>query len=72
MAGSPHNAKVKTLYLSGLEGMEAEVEASIFPGLPSFEVVGLGDSSIREAKERVRASIRSRSEEHTSELQSPD
>ena len=59
MAGSPHNAKVKTLYLSGLEGMEAEVEASIFPGLPSFEVVGLGDSSIREAKERVRASIRS-------------
>ena len=56
---SSHNAKVRTLYLSGLEGMVAEVEASIFPGLPSFEVVGLGDSSIREAKERVRASIRS-------------
>ena len=55
----PHNAKVKTLYLMGLEGCVAEVEASIFPGLPSFEVVGLGDSSIREAKERVRASIRS-------------
>ena len=53
------NAKVKTLYLQGLEGNVAEVEASIFPGLPSFEVVGLGDSSIREAKERVRASIRS-------------
>ena len=53
------NARVKTLYLQGLEGMEAEVDASIFPGLPSFEVVGLGDSSIREAKERVRASIRS-------------
>ncbi|MBO4650796.1 MAG: YifB family Mg chelatase-like AAA ATPase [Clostridiales bacterium] len=56
---SPKNARVKTLYLQGLEGMVAEVEASIFPGLPSFEVVGLGDSSIREAKERVRASIRS-------------
>ena len=54
-----HNAKVKTLYLQGLEGQVAEVEASIFQGLPSFEVVGLGDSSIREAKERVRASIRS-------------
>jgi len=54
-----HNAKVKTLYLQGLEGRIAEVEASIFQGLPSFEVVGLGDSSIREAKERVRASIRS-------------
>ena len=53
------NAKVKTLYISGLEGKVAEVEASIFQGLPSFEVVGLGDSSIREAKERVRASIRS-------------
>ena len=52
-----HNAKVKTLYLQGLEGRIAEVEASIFQGLPSFEVVGLGDSSIREAKERVRASI---------------
>ncbi|MBP5187410.1 MAG: ATP-binding protein, partial [Clostridiales bacterium] len=56
---SPKNASVKTLYLQGLEGMVAEVEASIFPGLSSFEVVGLGDSSIREAKERVRASIRS-------------
>lgn len=54
----PKNAKVRTLYLSGLEGQVAEVEASIFQGLPSFEVVGLGDSSIREAKERVRASIR--------------
>ncbi|MBR3032803.1 MAG: YifB family Mg chelatase-like AAA ATPase [Clostridiales bacterium] len=58
-AVSSHNASVRTLYLQGLEGMVAEVEASIFPGLPSFEVVGLGDSSIREAKERVRASIRS-------------
>ena len=27
---SSHNAKVRTLYLSGLEGMVAEVEASIF------------------------------------------
>jgi len=53
------NARVKTVYLQGLEGCEAEVEASIFQGLPSFEVVGLGDSSIRESKERVRASIRS-------------
>ena len=54
----PKNAKVMTVYLQGLEGLVAEVEASIFQGLPSFEVVGLGDSSIREAKERVRASIR--------------
>ena len=35
------------------------MEVSIFQGLPGFEVVGLGDSSIRESKERVRASIRS-------------
>ena len=54
----PKNAKVKTVYLQGLEGCEAEVEVSIFQGLPSFEVVGLGDSSIKEAKERVRACIR--------------
>jgi len=53
------NAKVKTVYLQGLEGCEAEVEVSIFQGLPGFEVVGLGDSSIRESKERVRASIKS-------------
>lgn len=58
-AVKPKNAKVKTLYIQGLDGRLAEVEASIFPGLPSFEVVGLGDSAIREAKERVRASIRS-------------
>ena len=54
----PRNAKVMTLYIQGLDGMIAEVEASIFQGIPSFEVVGLGDSAIREAKERVRASIR--------------
>ena len=59
MTQKPKNAKVKTVYLQGLEGCEAEVEVSIFQGLPNFEVVGLGDSSIRESKERVRASIRS-------------
>ncbi len=49
---------VKSMSLDGIEGYLVEVETDISPGLPSFNVVGLPDASIKEAKERVRASIR--------------
>lgn len=43
--------------LAGLEGVPVEVEVSILPGIPHFEVSGRGDPAVREARDRVRAAI---------------
>ncbi|MGI6089935.1 MAG: YifB family Mg chelatase-like AAA ATPase [Saccharofermentanales bacterium] len=43
--------------ISGINGVVVEVEVTILPGLPSFEITGLGDSAVREARNRVRAAI---------------
>jgi len=51
-------AKVKTCAIVGLEGAIVEVEVDISAGLPSFTIVGLPDTAVQEAKERVRAAIR--------------
>ncbi len=51
-------AKVITCAVVGLEGAIVEVEVDISPGLPSFTIVGLPDTAVQEAKERVRAAIR--------------
>ena len=51
-------AVVKSTALHGLEGYIVEVEVDIAPGLPSFDIVGLPDTSIREAKDRVRAAVK--------------
>lgn len=42
---------------NGLEGFLIEVEVDISKGLPIFNIVGLPDTSVKEAKERVRAAI---------------
>lgn len=44
--------------LNGIEGSLINVEVDISNGLPSWEIVGLPDASIREAKERVRTAIK--------------
>lgn len=51
-------AKVISCAIAGLEGAIVEVEADIAPGLPSFTIVGLPDTAVQEARERVRAAIR--------------
>ena len=51
-------AKVTTCAVVGLEGFIVEVEVDISPGLPSFTIVGLPDTAVQEAKERVRVAIR--------------
>ena len=42
----------------GYEGVIVSVEADIRRGIPGMEVVGLPDSAVREARERVRAAVR--------------
>lgn len=51
-------AKVATCALVGLEGALVQVEVDISAGLPSITIVGLGDTAIQEARERVRAAIK--------------
>ena len=54
-------AKVLSCAVVGLEGAIVEVEVDISPGLPSFTIVGLPDTAVQEARERVRAAIRNSS-----------
>lgn len=42
---------------NGLDGMLITVEVDISKGIPNFNIVGLPDTSIKEAKERVRSAI---------------
>ena len=51
-------AKCKTCAVVGLDGYIVEVEVDISPGLPAFNIVGLPDTAVQEARERVRAAIR--------------
>ena len=44
--------------LTGLDGYLVSVQVDVSSGIPSFDVVGLPDTSIRESKERVRTAIR--------------
>lgn len=44
--------------LNGLEGDLINVEVDISNGMPSWEIVGLPDASVRESKERVRTAIK--------------
>ena len=44
--------------LQGINGMPVVVECDLARGLPSFDIVGLPDSTVRESRERVRAAIR--------------
>ncbi len=50
-------ALTKTAALRGIEGIEVNVEVDSSRGLPSFHVVGLGDSAVKEAGERVRTAV---------------
>jgi magnesium chelatase family protein len=50
-------ARVNTFSIDGLETSPVTVEVDIRQGLPAFAVVGLGDTAIREARERVRAAL---------------
>lgn len=50
-------ARVMTVAPIGFEGSMIEVECDATKGLPSLQIVGLGNKAIEEAKERVRSAI---------------
>ncbi len=49
---------VRTLGISGLRGSAVTAECFISNGLPGFDIVGLPDTAVKEARERVRAAIK--------------
>lgn len=51
-------SKVKTMSLEGLNGYLVEIQSDVSGGLPSFDIVGLPDIRVKEAKERVRTAIK--------------
>src|SRR5579884_3327816 len=51
-------AKALSCAVVGLESALVEVEVDLSPGLPSFQIVGLADTAVQEARERVRAAIK--------------
>lgn len=51
-------AKVYSCAIHGIKGIPLEIEVDIADGLPAFDLIGLPDASVREAKERVRAAVR--------------
>ena len=52
-------SRVRSLGLSGITGFEVTVECFISNGLPGFDVVGLPDTAVKEARDRVRAAVKS-------------
>ncbi|NMG00210.1 YifB family Mg chelatase-like AAA ATPase [Aromatoleum toluolicum] len=50
-------ALVRTRALAGMGAPEVTVEVHLANGLPAFNLVGLPDTEVREARERVRAAI---------------
>jgi len=49
---------VRSLGLNGIRGYEVSAECFLSGGLPAFDVVGLPDAAVREARERVRAAVK--------------
>ena len=51
------HTKIYSEALYGIEGIPITIEVNISEGLPKFDVVGLPDQAVNEAKERVIAAI---------------
>ena len=49
---------VHTMGFHGIRGSHVVVECYISNGLPSFDIVGLPDAAVKEARERVRAAVK--------------
>ncbi len=51
-------SKITSCALLGIDAFSVEVELDVSNGLPSFDIVGLPDSAIKESRERVRTAIK--------------
>ena len=51
-------SKINSLGLVGLEAFLVTIEADLSNGLPSFDVVGLPDASVKESRNRVKSALK--------------
>ena len=51
-------SKIKSIALNGLDGNLVEIQTDISNGIPEFEIVGLPDATVKEAKKRINAAIK--------------
>lgn len=51
-------SKINSMALLGLDGYLIEVQVDVSNGMPCWEIVGLPDTSVKEAKERVKTAIK--------------
>ena len=50
-------AWVSTVAFEGIEARAVDVQVQVAPGMPAFNIVGLPDKAVSEARERVRAAL---------------
>lgn len=51
-------SKVNSIALQGFDGYLVDVQVDVSNNMPSLEIVGLSDTSVKEAKERVKTAIK--------------
>lgn len=51
-------SSVKSIGIFGIDTYMLQIEADVSGGLPSFDIVGLPDTSVKESRDRVRAAIK--------------
>jgi len=49
---------IKSIALNGLQGYMVSTQVDVSSGLPSFEIVGLPDITVKESKERIKTAIK--------------
>lgn len=59
MSKKPSVARIYSGFARGTDCVISELEISVTPGIPTFSVIGLCDSSIRESHGRIMSAIRS-------------
>ena len=52
-------ALVKSLGLKGIDGFPVQAEIDLHNGMPSYDIVGLAYTSVKESKERDRSAMKS-------------
>lgn len=50
--------RVHSFGLFGIDAYRVEVEADISNGLPTFDIVGLADTAVKESRDRVRSAVK--------------
>lgn len=51
--------RLRSCFTDGVAATYSDIEISLSPGIPTFDIIGLCDSSIRESRGRIQSAIRS-------------